>query len=268
MPDTNQHEWITLNAKYATPPGPKDPRLKARRYANRRQARSRLQSRQVQRLIDSRQDTSSIDAPRIELTRAEQAVLSSRFASPEFVELSAARVRRLNERHRAESRLDARVATRRLQLDQNNPGLPSAPNPSYEQLAAAVLNLALETPRQVESEVGFLLTHSGMQRFKNLSPSLENNDERRNRFPTYAELAEALRNPELGIPSLAQASPGFPSYAQLNVALRNLSPETISQDQPSPGSPLDSQLAQALQNLSPNSSGLKLIPEDFLLMPN
>ncbi|KAG4040455.1 hypothetical protein PC123_g24007 [Phytophthora cactorum] len=274
-----QDEWKALETKYATPPTYEDPRMRARRASNRERARSRLQQRQIARAVRVQSEAahSAGVSPRVELTQIERVEISRRFASPELREDPARRQRRQAALLCAERRLEGWAAARRLQLpeavpddiltsihDVNRPNVREpgsrpgtsasvceTPLPSYEQLAAAILNLSSEVPAYRAADEGFPSYDQLGAALRNLSPATTLSEHGPDGYPTYEQLASALRNLTPDVPTQDEPSPGFPSYAQLNAALRNLSPEQLSQDQPYPGFPTYEQLAQALRILSP-----------------
>ncbi|KAG2797197.1 hypothetical protein PC129_g20055 [Phytophthora cactorum] len=260
-----QDEWKALETNYATPPTYEDPRMRARRASNRERARSRLQQRQIARAVRVQSEAahSAGVSPRVELTQIERVEISRRFASPELREDPARRQRRQAALLCAERRLEGLAAARRLQLpeavpddiltsihDVNRPNVREpgsrpgtsasvceTPLPSYEQLAAAILNLSSEVPAYRADDEGFPSYDQLGAALRNLSPATTLSEHGPDGYPTYEQLASALRNLTPDVPTQDEPSPGFPSYAQLNAALRNLSPEQLSQDQPYPGFP-------------------------------
>ncbi|KAE9342016.1 hypothetical protein PF008_g10355 [Phytophthora fragariae] len=277
----SQREWNALETKYATPPVPEDRRAKTRRKANRAQARSRLQKRQVRRRIEAQEAAAvAVGAlPHVELTQAEEAVLARRYSTPPIEESADARRLRLNNRRRAEVKLPRRSTSRRLQIttdapdpahmseavesfavgDHALPGttasavpIPSVVRepPSYEQLAAAVLNLASEAVSTQEDGNELPTRTQLITALRNLTPD----DADSTGLPTYEDLAAALRTFAPTESRQNDVGRDGPTYAQLNAALRNLSPGLLSQDQPADGFPTYTQLSEALRNLTPTPS--------------
>ncbi|KAG6944940.1 hypothetical protein JG687_00017566 [Phytophthora cactorum] len=201
---SSQNEWNELEARYATPPAAEEKSLRSRRRANRQRARLRLQQRQVRRRIEAQESAAVAGGEEsvLALTQAESAVLSRRFATPSTGEDPAARRRRLANRRRARRRLESRAAARRLDTD------------------GGVAESALQPPMD-----GMSTDDAQLQ-----SRQVSSQELTQNGSPTYAQLADALRNLTPDVPTQDNPSPGFPSYAQLNIALRNLSPDTPSQD--------------------------------------
>ncbi|KAG3160566.1 hypothetical protein PI126_g6832 [Phytophthora idaei] len=263
---SSQNEWNELEARYATPPAAEDKSLRSRRRANRQRARLRLQQRQVRRRIEA-QESAAVAAggePVLALTQAELAVLSRRYATPSTGEDPAAR-RLDTDGGVAESTLqppmdgmstdDAQLQSRQVQ--DRTDALPakmarSTTSPySYEQPAAAVLNISAVSPHPEGTQDGFPTHGQLTAALRNLSPHVPSQELTQNGSPNYAQLADALRNLTPDVPTQDNPSPGFPSYAQLNAALRNLSPDTPSQDTFAKGVPTYTQFAQALRDLSP-----------------
>ncbi|KAG3068340.1 hypothetical protein PI124_g8283 [Phytophthora idaei] len=187
----SQNEWNELEARYAMPPAAEERSLRSRRRANQQRARLRLQQRQVRRRNEA-QEFAAVAAgeePVLALTQAELAVLSRRYATPSTGEDPVARRRRLANRRRAPRRLESRAAARRLDTDggvaesalqppmhgmrtdeallqsrqvqdrsdalpANIARWPTSPY-SFEQLAAAVLNISAVSPHPEGTQDGF-----------------------------------------------------------------------------------------------------------------
>ncbi|KAF4130532.1 hypothetical protein GN958_ATG20277 [Phytophthora infestans] len=133
----SQEEWRALEARYATPPAVEDRPVRVRRAANRRQARSRLNRRQVARALQAAADS----AADVSVTQAERAVLGRRYASPLHSEESPVRRHRLQNRSRAERRVDVAAAHRRERLNIINVNREA---------------LLLEAPDPFDTEIGRL----------------------------------------------------------------------------------------------------------------
>ncbi|KAF4040489.1 PIF1-like helicase [Phytophthora infestans] len=78
----SQDKWSALEAKYGTPSGYEDPRLKTLRVANRHTARSRLQRRQIERAVRTIRGNSTVaGSAAVPFTQIELGVLARRYAS-------------------------------------------------------------------------------------------------------------------------------------------------------------------------------------------
>ncbi|KAG2835599.1 hypothetical protein PC129_g4304 [Phytophthora cactorum] len=277
---SSQNEWNELEARYATPPAAEERSLRSRRRANRQRARLRLQQRQVRHRIET-QESAAVAAgeePVLALTQAELTVLFRRYATPSTGEDPAARRHRLANRCQAQRRLESRAAARRLNTDggvaesalqppmdgmstddaqlqsrqvQDRSGaLPvnmvrSTTSPySYEQLAAAVLNISAVSPHDQ-------LIAAPSDALRNLTPDVPAEDNPSPSFPSYAQLNAALRNLSPDTPSQDTFAEGFPTYTQLAQALRDLFPATPSPINETSGFPTYAQLAAALRALPP-----------------
>ncbi|KAL3658859.1 hypothetical protein V7S43_016223 [Phytophthora oleae] len=267
VPMSSQDQWTTLEAKYATPPIPEDRRMRARRKKNRAQARTRLQARQLRQRVEAQEAAAAADgAPlRVALTQAELEVFRRRYATPPNEEIDAARRLRLNNCRRAERRLEDRTASRRLDLGENEadaeggvvsvgvaivedqvvvsaavnaapetiPAVSSASNPpSYDQLAAAVLNLSSDAAMSGINDEDFPDLGQLSHALHGISMDAREQQGPSGGFPTYAQLAEALWTLTPVAPAAIGTDTGFPTYAQLNAALRNLAPEMAIQEAP------------------------------------
>ncbi|KAG2899182.1 hypothetical protein PC119_g22044 [Phytophthora cactorum] len=239
MESNSQAEWTALENKYRTPPVPEEPRLKARRNANRRQTRARLQRRQLARLVEAQRVAAIAagESPNVALTQAEQAVLARRFASPAPPEDPAARLRHHASRTRSERFLETRTTARRLRLARNEPTHAAPSAALYEQLAAAVLYLSSESLGNDDISPGFPSYTQLCSALENLGYFLPTRAEDAREFPTYDQLVVALRDLTPTGEFQYDVSPGFLSYAQINAALRNMYPETLSQEAPTLGVP-------------------------------
>ncbi|KAG6942756.1 hypothetical protein JG688_00017942 [Phytophthora aleatoria] len=233
---SSQNEWNELEARYVTPPAAEERSLRSRRRANRQRARLRLQQRQVRRRIEA-QESAAVAAgeePVLALAQVELAVLSRRYATPSTGEDPAARRRRLANRRRAQRRLESRAAARRLDTDGGVAESPLQPpmdgmSTDDEQLQSRQVQdrtdaLPANMARSTTSPYSYEQLAAAVLNISAVSPHPE----------THGQLTAALWNLSPHVPSQELTQNGSPTYAQLADALRNLTPDVPTQDNPSP----------------------------------